>query len=326
MKKTILSGMRPTGKLHLGHIAGALKNWVKLQDEYHCYYMVADLHALTTDYANTATLQDNIKEMLIDWLAFGIDPAKATLLVQSRIPEHSELHLILSMITPLSWLERCPTYKEQMRELKDKDLSSYGFLGYPVLQAADILIYKADAVPIGEDQLPHLEITREIVRRFNNFYGKILPEPRSLLTEVPRLLGTDGRKMSKSYNNAIYIADDPGAIKSKIMNMVTDPARLRPTDIGHPEVCSVFAYHKIFSTQNLAEIENKCRQGKRGCVECKKILLGNILQFLAPIQVRRKELEKQEARLSRILEEGTAIAREIANKTMEEVKKAVRLK
>jgi len=326
MKKRILSGMRPTGKLHIGHILGALKNWVKLQDEYECFYMVADLHALTTEYENTSQMQSNIREMVIDWLACGLDPARSTMLVQSRIPEHSELHLILSMITPVSWLERCPTYKEQMHEIKGKDLSTYGFLGYPVLQAADITIYKASVVPIGEDQLPHLELTREVVRRFCQFYGDILPEPQALLTDVPRLLGTDGRKMSKSYNNAIYIADSGDEIKRKVMAMVTDPERLRPTDPGHPDICSVFAYHKIFSTGQLAEIKDKCQNGKRGCVECKKILLENLLTFLAPIQEKRRELENNVAYIDQVLNEGTRKAQEYARATMEEVKKAVRLK
>jgi tryptophanyl-tRNA synthetase len=318
--------MRPTGKLHIGHILGALKNWVRLQDEYQCYYMVADLHALTSEYEDTSKMQENIREMVIDWLACGIDPARSTLLVQSRIPEHSELHLILSMITPVSWLERCPTYKEQMHEIKGKDLSTYGFLGYPVLQAADITLYKASVVPIGEDQLPHLELTREIVRRFDQFFGNVLPEPQALLTDVPRLLGTDGRKMSKSYNNAIYIADTQDEIKRKIMVMVTDPQRLRPTDVGHPDICSVFAYHKIFSPAQLAEIKEKCVTGRRGCVECKKMLLENVLKFLAPVQEKRKMYEQDLPHIDKVLQEGTAKAQEFARATMEEVKKAVRLK
>jgi tryptophanyl-tRNA synthetase len=230
------------------------------------------------------------------------------------------------MITPVSWLERCPTYKEQMHEIKGKDLSTYGFLGYPVLQAADITIYKAEVVPIGEDQLPHLELTREIVRRFCQFYGDVLPEPQALLTDVPRLLGTDGRKMSKSYNNAIYIADSEEEIKRKVMVMVTDPARLRPTDPGHPEVCSVYSYHKIFSQDQLGEIEDKCRRGQRGCVECKKILLENMRKFLAPIQEKRKQYEQDLPYIEKVLNEGTAKAQEFARATMEEVKRAVRLK
>lgn len=318
--------MRPTGKLHIGHILGALKNWARLQDEYQCFYMVADLHALTSEYEDTSKMQENIREMVIDWLACGLDPARSTFLVQSRIPEHSELHLILSMITPVSWLERCPTYKEQMHEIKGKDLSTYGFLGYPVLQAADITLYKASVVPIGEDQLPHLELTREIVRRFDQFFGNVLPEPQALLTDVPRLLGTDGRKMSKSYNNAIYIADSQDEIKRKIMAMVTDPQRLRPTDPGHPDICSVFAYHKIFSPEQLAEIQEKCVSGKRGCVECKKILLENVLKFLAPVQEKRKMFEQDLPYIDKVLAEGTAKAREFAQATIAEVKKAVRLR
>lgn len=326
MKKRILSGMRPTGKLHIGHILGALNNWVKLQDEYQCFYMVADLHALTSDYANTAKIQENIREMVIDWLACGLDPEKSTLLVQSRIPEHSELQLIFSMVTPLSWLENCPTYKEQLHQIQDKELSTYGFLGYPVLQAADILIYKAAAVPVGEDQLPHLEITREIARRFNHYYGPVLPEPQHLLTSVPRLPGIDGRKMSKSYNNAIYIADAPEEIRQKVMKLVTDPARIHPTDKGHPELSLVFAYHKVFSANQIEDIAGKCREGKRGCVACKKILYENIISYLAPIQQKRKELETKVDYIDDILTKGTVVAQNCACATMAEVKKAVGLK
>ena len=243
--KRVLSGMRPSGKLHLGHFHGVLENWLRLQKEHECLFFVADWHALTTEYNNPSNIQDNIKEMVIDWLSCGIDPDKSTIFLQSAVKEHAELHLLLSMITPLSWLERNPTYKEQLEEVKDKDLHTYGFLGYPVLQTADIIIYKADMVPVGIDQAPHLELSREITRRFNFLYGKIFPEPQTLLTETPKLLGTDGRKMSKSYNNAIFLSDPPAVIEKKILPMMTDPARQRRTDKGNPELCPVYFLHKI---------------------------------------------------------------------------------
>src|SRR5439155_749001 len=247
-KPRILSGMRPTGRLHLGNLVGALQNWVRLQDEYDSYHFVADWHMLTTDYANTTELQNNVQEMVTDWLAAGLDPKKATFFIQSRIIEHAELHLIFSMITPLGWLERVPSYKEQLENVKDRDLHTYGFLGYPVLQAADILMYKANAVPVGEDQVPHVELTREIARRFNAFYGPVFPEPRAQLTPAPRLPGTDGRKMSKSYNNAIFLSDPTHVVSKKLATMITDPARKRRTDKGDPDKCPVFDLHKVFST------------------------------------------------------------------------------
>ncbi|MFH1239213.1 MAG: tryptophan--tRNA ligase [bacterium] len=324
-KKRVLSGMRPTGKLHLGHLTGALTNWKKFQEEYECFYFVADWHALSTEYANTALIKDNIKEMFIDWLSVGLDPEKATFFVQSHIPEHAELHLLLSMITPLPWLERCPTYKEQLRELKERDLFTYGFLGYPVLQAADILIYKADYVPVGQDQLPHLELTREIARRFNSLYEEILVIPQAKLTANPKLLGTDGRKMSKSYNNAIFLSDDPAVIKKKVQTMVTDPVRIKANDPGHPDVCSVYSLYKVFNPHQVKEIRKKCEEGTIGCVACKKIIVEHLVAALADIQAKRQELGNKPGYIKEILEKGMVKARKVAAQTMAEVRKAMKL-
>ena len=322
----ILSGMRPTGKLHLGNLVGALQNWVKLQDEYESFHFVADWHMLTTDYADTADLKTNTWEMIVDWLAAGLDPHKATFFVQSRLPEHAELHLLFSMVTPLGWLERVPTYKEQLENITDRDIHTYGFLGYPLLQAADILIYKANAVPVGEDQVPHVELTREIARRFNQFYGPVFPEPQALLTPSPRLPGTDGRKMSKSYNNAIFLADSPDVVSRKLATMMTDPARKRRNDPGDPDVCPVFDLHKIFSKQEtIGRVNRECRTAGIGCLDCKKLLAGHLNESLAPIQERRKAYEAQPQTVWDVLEEGTARARRVAQATMAEVRSAVKL-
>ncbi len=322
----ILSGMRPTGKLHLGNLVGALQNWVTRQDEYESYHFVADWHMLTTDYADTSELQLNIKEMVTDWLAAGLDPNKATFFVQSRLMEHAELHLLLSMITPLGWLERVPSYKEQLENITDRDLHMYGFLGYPVLQAADILMYKADAVPVGEDQVPHVELTREIARRFNGFYGAVFPEPRAILMPASRLPGTDGRKMSKSYSNAIFLTDPPAVVHKKLATMITDPARKRRTDPGNPDVCPVFDLHKVFSKlEHINEVNRKCRAAEIGCLDCKAILAGNIDARLGPIQERRKPYEENPQRVWDVLEEGTARARKVAQATMAEVRAAMNL-
>jgi tryptophanyl-tRNA synthetase len=322
----ILSGMRPTGKLHLGNLVGALQNWVRLQNEYESFHFVADWHMLTTDYADTTELKTNTWEMIADWLAAGLDPKKATFFVQSRLPEHAELHLLFSMVTPLGWLERVPTYKEQLENITDRDIHTYGFLGYPLLQAADILMYKADAVPVGEDQVPHVELTREIARRFNQFYGPIFPEPQALLTPSPRLPGTDGRKMSKSYNNAIFLADPPGVVSKKLATMMTDPARKRRNDPGNPDVCPVFDLHKIFSKQETIDrVNRECRTAEIGCLDCKKLLAGHLNEFLSPIQERRKDYEAQPRTVWDVLEEGTGRARKVAQATMAEVRSAVKL-
>jgi tryptophanyl-tRNA synthetase len=326
-KPRILSGMRPTGKLHLGNLAGALQNWVRLQDEYDSYHFVADWHMLTTDYADTSQLQVNILEMVTDWLGAGLDPEKATFFVQSRLPEHAELHLIFSMITPLGWLERVPSYKEALENIKDRDLHTYGFLGYPVLQAADILMYKATAVPIGEDQVPHVELTREIARRFNAFYGPVFPEPQALLTPTPRLPGTDGRKMSKSYDNAIFLSDPPQVVSKKLATMITDPARKRRTDKGNPDVCPVFDLHKVFSKRDVIEqVNRECRTAEIGCLDCKAYLAAYVNERLKPIQERRQPYEQDPQRVWDILDEGTERARKAAQATMAEVRKAVNLR
>ncbi|MBI1940074.1 MAG: tryptophan--tRNA ligase [Acidobacteria bacterium] len=323
----ILSGMRPTGKLHLGHLVGALQNWVKLQHEYESFHFVADWHALTTDYADPSELKTNIQEMVTDWLAVGLDPEIATFFVQSRLPEHAELHLLFSMVTPLGWLERVPTYKEQLENIKDRDLHTYGFLGYPVLQAADILMYKADYVPVGEDQVPHVELTREIARRFNQFYGPVFPESQALLTPTPKLPGTDGRKMSKSYDNAILLSDPPEVVSSKVADMMTDPARKRRRDPGNPDICPVFDHHKIFSSREVIDrVNHECRTAEIGCVDCKKLAAGHLNDYLAPIQERRRAYEADTRKVWDILEEGTSKARKVAEATMAEVRAAVKLK
>ncbi len=320
--KKILSGMRPTGKLHLGHLHGAIDNWRELQNQYECFYFVADWHALTTDYADPSKINESIYEMLADWIACGIDPAKATIFIQSHVKEHAELALLLGMITPLSWLERVPTYKEMKEQFQDRDLATYGFLGYPLLQTADIIAYKADYVPVGEDQVPHLELAREIVRRFNYLYGETFPEPKPLLTKVPKILGTDGRKMSKSYGNAIYLSDTPEEITSKIMKMYTDPRRLRRTDPGNPDDCGIFYLHKFYSQEKeIAMIDRECRTAGIGCVDCKKLLLPSLISELAPIKEKREELLRKKNELKEIIREGNSKARDVAGKTVEEVRK-----
>ncbi|MEN3028844.1 MAG: tryptophan--tRNA ligase [Aquificaceae bacterium] len=391
----VLSGMRPTGKLHLGHYFGVIRSWVKLQEEHETLYMVADWHALTTGYKRVEEIPQNIEEMLLDWLTLGMDPERSTLFLQSKVKEHAELFLLFSMITPKSWLEWNPTYKdtkynllrltdlslmfkgglrdhvktfiaklpyrvedfEALEELLLDSLSdtfiqalfegyvdrallqelnvskrdfydtdTYGFLGYPVLQAVDILIYKAQAVPVGEDQLPHIELSREIARRFNSLYGDTFPEPQAMLTETPKLPGTDGRKMSKSYNNAIYFADTREEVQRKVMSFFTDPQKLRKGDPGRPEICPVFFYHKIFTNQEkVEEIERDCRSGKLGCVDCKKLMFEGLENFLMPIRERREELSKDRKRLREVIELGSERARTIAVKTMEEVRERVRV-
>ncbi|MGB9839587.1 tryptophan--tRNA ligase [Thermovenabulum sp.] len=322
----IMSGMRPTAKLHLGNMMGALMNWVKLQDEYECFYSIVDWHALTTGYNDTSGLKSYIREMVIDWLSVGLDPEKCNIFVQSQVKEHAELHLLLSMITPLSWLERCPTYKEQLRQLEGREINTYGFLGYPVLMTADILAYKADLVPVGEDQAPHLELAREIVRRFNYLYKPVFPEPEALYTEAKILPGIDGRKMSKSYDNYIAISATPEEIRQKVMMMVTDPARIKKSDPGHPEICTVYAFNKVFAEEErVKELEESCKNAKIGCVECKKKLSDLLVKYMEPIRERRISLEKNPDLVNDILNTGAKKAREVASKTLEEVREAMKI-
>jgi tryptophanyl-tRNA synthetase len=387
-RKRVLSGMRPTGRLHLGHFFGALRNWLKLQEEYDCFFFVADWHALTTHYEDTSSVAENTLQVAIDWLSVGLDPDKSTLFIQSQILEHAELHLLLSMITPLSWLERVPTYKEQIENLKERDLGTYGFLGYPLLQAADIVMYGEPRVellvPVGEDQVPHVELTREVVRRFNTAFFKIqklpgekqmkelrdafasktdaaaqkglieweqllrkihsspielrqsvfanakiktaeiLAEPGHLLTQTPRLPGLDGRRMSKSYGNAIWLSDPPDELRAKVRNMLTDPQRVKRTDPGRPEVCPVFAWHKLFSGQDLVtRIDAECRTAAIGCVDCKKLMAENLITWIEPVQARRMEFEAQPGRVWDILDAGGKKAHAAARRTMKRVRDAI---
>ena len=387
-RKRVLSGMRPTGRLHLGHFFGALQNWLKLQEEYDCFFFVADWHALTTHYEDTSSVAENTLQVAIDWLSVGLDPDKSTLFIQSQILEHAELHLLLSMITPLSWLERVPTYKEQIENLKERDLGTYGFLGYPLLQAADIVMYGEPRVellvPVGEDQVPHVELTREVVRRFNTAFFKIqklpgekqmkklrdafasktdaaaqkglieweqllrkihsspielrqsvfanakiktaeiLAEPGHLLTQTPRLPGLDGRRMSKSYGNAIWLSDPPDELRAKVRNMLTDPQRVKRTDPGRPEVCPVFAWHKLFSGQDLVtRIDAECRTAAIGCVDCKKLMAENLITWIEPVQARRMEFEAQPGRVWDILDAGGKKAHAAARRTMKRVRDAI---
>jgi tryptophanyl-tRNA synthetase len=320
----IFSGMRPTGALHLGHLMGALDNWIHLQDSYECIFGIVDWHSLTTDYADPSAIRGNILEIATDWLAVGLDPNRALLMIQSLVPEHAELHLLLSMIVPNPWLERVPTYKEQQQQLSDRDLSTYGFLGYPLLQTADIAIYKSDAVPVGEDQAPHIELAREIVRRFNNLYSPVFPEPRTLLTPSPRIPGTDGRKMSKSFGNAIFLKDTPDEVRHKINPMITDPDRKRRSDPGDPGKCPVFDLHEAFSSSSTKEwAAAGCRSAAIGCLDCKSRLTTHILERLAPIHARRPELAARPDTVWDVLREGSRRARERARATMDEVRAVV---
>ncbi|MFN2378180.1 MAG: tryptophan--tRNA ligase [Candidatus Binatia bacterium] len=317
----VVSGTRPTGALHLGHLNGALKNWVDLQSKVQCYFFVADWHALTTDYANPSGIRENTREMILDWLAVGLDPDKAVIFRQSQVPEHAELHLLFSMIIPVPWLERVPTYKEQQEQLEGRDLSTYGFLGYPLLQSADILIYKATAVPVGEDQLPHVELTREVARRFNRLYGDVFPEPKGLVVEAARVPGTDGRKMSKSYGNAVALTDDADTVYTKLVRMVTDPRRQRRTDPGDPKDCPAFRLHEIYCTpEERAELAEGCRSASIGCVDCKKVMIRHVQEELAPIQQRRRELAARGSVVDEVLSDGRRRAAEAAEATMAEVR------
>ncbi len=319
--------MRPTGQIHLGNYFGAVKNWVDLQDRYQCYYFIADWHALTTDYGDTSQLGVATLEMAADLLAAGIDPEKSVLFVQSLVPEHAELHLVLSMITPLGWLERVPTYKEQIRQLSNRDLSTYGFLGYPVLQTADILLYRAHLVPVGEDQASHLELSREICRRFNGSFGEIFPEPKALFTPTPKVPGLDGRKMSKSYDNTINIADSADEIRRKCKEMFTDPQRIRRNDPGHPETCNLFEFHRLFSSPELQEkVARECRLAEIGCVDDKGLIADQIIAALEPIRTRRQALLEDRDTLIDVLMQGSERAREQAKETMDAVRSALSIR
>jgi tryptophanyl-tRNA synthetase len=326
-RKRVLSGMRPSGRLHMGHLHGVLDNWLKLQEAYECFFFIADWHALTSEYADTRAIRENVREMALDWLSVGIDPLKSTIFVQSAVKEHAELHVLLSMITPLSWLERNPTHKEQLQEVRDKDLSTYGFLGYPVLQTADIIMYMADVVPVGLDQAPHLELSREITRRFNHLYGATFPEPQTLLTEAQKFLGTDGRKMSKSYNNSIYLSDEPVEIEKKMRTMVTDPARQRKTDPGNPDLCPVYlSFHKFYSDETTLDwVRKGCTTASIGCIECKTRVIPKVVERLRPIREKRAELAKDPDVVASVLEAGEEKARGRAVQTMEKARAALGL-
>lgn len=325
-KRKIVSGMRPTGKIHLGHLHGALLNWKQLQEQYHCYYFIADWHALTSEYAGPDIIRESTYDIIIDWISIGLDPAVSTFFIQSDIKEHAELYLLFSMITPLPWLERNPTYKEQLRELTQRDVYTYGFLGYPVLQAADILMYKANGVPVGEDQAPHVELTREIARRFNYLYGDVFPVPDVLLTPMSKLLGLDRRKMSKSYGNAIFLSDSDADIDRKVSRMITDPQRARKDDPGDPGICNVFSFHEIYSpADKVQDIKAACPAARIGCVECKKLMAKSLKQGLEPVKAKRSELESDMDRVKDIMADGNRRAGEVAKETMEAVREAVKI-
>lgn len=322
----VLSGMQPSGRLHLGNLLGALENWKKLQDNNECFFFVADWHALSTNYEDTSQLKMFVHEILIDWLAAGINPERATVFIQSHVPEHAVLNLLLSMITPVPWLERNPTYKEKQEQIEGRDLSTHGFLGYPVLQAADILLYKADAVPVGKDQLPHLELTREIARRFNSLYTPVLVEPKEMLTEFPKVMGTDGRKMSKSYGNTINLSDSEPEVRQKLKTMVTDPARVRRKDPGNPEICPVFDFHKIYSsTAVIDQVNKECRTAEIGCIDCKKMVADSMVERLAPILESRKTLESNPKQLEEVVRAGCERATKVSKQTLSEVKEAMKV-
>ncbi|MEW6447547.1 MAG: tryptophan--tRNA ligase [Bacillota bacterium] len=322
----ILSGMRPTGRLHLGHLS-VLENWLRLQEENECFFFVADWHALTTEYENPGRIKEFTYEMAADWLAVGIDPEKSIVFVQSQVPQHAELHLIFSMFTPLSWLERVPTYKDQVRKLAElgKDIATYGFLGYPLLQAADILMYLAEGVPVGEDQLPHIELCREVARRFNYLYAPVFPEPQGILAEVKLVPGIDGQKMSKSYHNEIPLTVTADEIRRLTNLMVTDPARIRKNDPGHPEVCTVFKYYELYSPEDLPEVEGECRAGRIGCVACKKRLADILDNLISPVRERRAALVARKGYVEEVLETGIRKAQRVAAATLEKVRGALKI-
>ena len=324
--QTVLSGLRPTGRVHLGNYFGAIRNWVRLQDLYHCFFFVADWHALTSDYADPSKVRQATFDAVADWIAAGLDPAKSTIFIQSEVKEHAELHLLLSMITPLPWLERVPTFKDQQAQLTEKDLNTYGFLGYPLLQTADIIVYRAAFVPVGEDQASHLELSREIVRRFNNFYGDVFPEPQPLFTETPKVPGLDGRKMSKSYGNTIALTASADEIRTAVSTMFTDPERIRRKDPGRPDVCNLFQFHKLFSdAETIARVDHECRTAMIGCVDDKKLLTEIMIERLAPMRARREEIDRDPSIVWNALREGNRVARERAAETLALVRKAVKI-
>jgi len=328
MSQYVLSGLKPTGRVHLGNYFGAVRNWIQLQDsgKYHCYYFVADWHALTSDYADPSKIRQATFDAVADWIAAGMDPQRSTIFLQSEIKEHAELHLLLSMSTPLPWLERVPTVKEQKTEMEDKDLNTYGFLGYPLLQTADIIIYRANLVPVGEDQAYHLELSREIVRRFNNFYGEVFPEPQPLFTTTPKVPGLDGRKMSKSYNNFIGLTASADDIRQLVATMFTDPNRIRRKDPGNPDICNLFQFHKLFSDEaTIARVDHECRTAQIGCVDDKKLLAEIMIEQLRPIRARREEIDRDPSIVWDALREGNRRARERAAETMDVVRKAMRI-
>ena len=326
MHTRVLSGMQPSGLMHLGNLLGAVENWKTLQTQHECFFFVADWHALSTNYADTSRLKEFTRELLMDWLAAGIDPNRATVFIQSSVPEHAILHLLLSMIIPIPWLERNPTYKEKQEEIRERDLSTYGFLGYPVLQSADILLYKPDFVPVGKDQLPHLELTREVARRFNSLYTPVFTEPKEQLTQFPKVLGTDGRKMSKSYGNTINVSDSEPEVRQKLKTMVTDPARIRRTDKGNPDVCPVYDFHKIFSSEHVRkQVDTDCRTAAIGCIDCKRQVADAMVKRLSPIWERRAALTAHPGQIKEIVESGRQRASTMASKTMAEVKDAMKI-
>jgi len=322
----VLSGLRPTGRVHLGNYFGAIRNWIRLQDSYRCFYFVADWHALTSDYEDPSNIHQATFDAVADWLAAGMDPGKSTIFLQSAVKEHAELHLLLSMVTPLPWLERVPTFKDQQAQLADKDLNTYGFLGYPLLQTADIIVYRANFVPVGEDQASHLELSREIVRRFNNFYGPVFPEPQPLFTETPKVPGLDARKMSKSYGNTIGLTASADEIRRLVSTMFTDPNRVRRRDPGNPDICNLFQFHKLFSDPEIvARVDRECRVAEIGCVEDKKLLADIMIEKLRPIRERREEIDRDPSIVWDVLREGNRRARERAAETMEQVRQAMKV-
>jgi tryptophanyl-tRNA synthetase len=324
--QTVLSGLRPTGRVHLGNYFGAVRNWVQLQDTYECFYFVADWHALTSDYADPSKIRQSTFDAVADWLAAGMDPQKTTIFVQSDVKEHAELHLLLSMVTPLPWLERVPTFKDQQAQLADKDLNTYGFLGYPLLQTADVIVYRANYVPVGEDQASHLELSREIVRRFNNFYGPVFPEPQVLLTATPKVPGLDGRKMSKSYGNTIGLTASADEIRTLVSTMFTDPNRIRRKDPGNPDICNLFQFHKLFSDDaTVARVDHECRTAQIGCVDDKKMLAEIMIEALRPIRDRREAIDRDPAIVWETLREGGRRARARAGATLAAVRDAMQI-